>query len=84
MNTPGFTAENSLNQTSGQYRQQPVNDNVAFGVQAALRSRGPLGATCGNCVCDPGMCCTATSAGCKCDLCGTTLPGGGGTVLTSF
>lgn len=82
MNTPGFTAENALYKTSGHYQQQPVNTAVIFGVQAALRRR-PFSATCGNCICDPGQCCAATSAGCNCTLC-FTGGGGAGTVLTSF
>jgi hypothetical protein len=82
MNMPGFTADASLYPASEHYRQRSAGAAVTFGVQAALRIGGVgLNATCGNCTCDAGMCCTATAAGCKCDLCGTVSPGGG--VLTT-
>ena len=79
MNMPSFTAEASLYKASNHYQQQSVSATVAFEVQAALRPGG-LAATCGNCICDAGQCCTATSAGCKCDMCGVL---GGGGVLTT-
>ena len=79
MNMPSFTAEASLYKASNHYQQQSVSATVAFEVQAALRPGG-LAATCGNCTCDAGMCCTATASGCRCDLCGGS--GGSGGVLT--
>jgi hypothetical protein len=81
MNMPGFTADASLYTASEHYQQRSVA-TVTFGVQAALRIGGVgLNATCGNCTCDAGMCCTATAAGCKCDLCGVS---GGGVLTTGF
>jgi hypothetical protein len=82
MNVPGFTADASLYPASGHYRQRSTGAAGAFGVQAALQIGGVgLNATCGNCTCDAGMCCTATAAGCKCDLCGAVA--GGASVLTT-
>lgn len=81
MNAPQFTADASLYEASEHYRQQSVSATVAFGVQAALRIGG-LNATCGNCTCDPGQCCTATAAGCKCENCVPVGSPGGGGVLT--
>jgi hypothetical protein len=82
MNTmPGFTADASLSEARLHYWQQSGGATAAFAVQAALRIGG-LHATCGNCICDPGQCCTATSAGCKCEACGPPGGFGGGGVLT--